>query len=72
MPRLEIRTVSDITVLAAVEIAPGSWEVTVRSSCGKSEPQVIGYWQCSEHTVRDRLGYIVGWHEMDNNRNVEV
>lgn len=62
MPQLEIRTVGDFTVLAAVEISPGTWEVTVRSTDGKAEPQVIGYWQCTEHMVRDRLSFIVGWH----------
>jgi uncharacterized protein YfaP (DUF2135 family) len=66
MPSVEVRVVADFTVLVAVEIAPGSWEVTVRSTDGKAEPQVIGYWQCTAHMVRDRLGFIVGWHAQDN------
>lgn len=67
MPKLEVRTIGDFTVLAAVEIADGPqgtvWEVTVRSTDGKAEPQILGYWQCSEVMLKNRLGIMHTWNE---------
>lgn len=60
---LVIRVVADFTVLAAQQCANGTWEVTVRSTDGKAEPQVLGYWHCGESMVKDRLGFICNWHE---------